>query len=105
MSEFYQYFANLGPLQLVGIAGFGFYIMAFGLVQLGRLDGNSTQYSVYNVLAASLVATSLIAEFNLASALIQASWICIGLVGISRRLFRKSLAPVYPAPPVARRDF
>ena len=83
------YFAKLGPYELVGVAGFVCYLAAFGSVQLGALDGNSTAYSLANVLAAMLVAISLISEFNLASALIQGSWIVIGLSGLALRA-RKS---------------
>ena len=85
MSEFLQYIANLGPYEMTGVAGFLCYITAFGSVQIGWLDGNSTTYSLGNVLAASLVAISLMQEFNLASALIQGSWIVIGLIGLGLR--------------------
>lgn len=79
-----EYLGTLGAFQLTGVFGFLVYIFAFGRVQFGWLDGNSATFSALNVLAASLVAISLIAEFNLASALIQASWIIMGLVGIFR---------------------
>lgn len=104
VSEVYQYFLSVGPLQLIGVAGFLVYIVAFGLVQIGRLDGNGAHYSFYNVLAASLVATSLIAEFNLASALIQCSWILIGLIGISRHVLTKRSKPSSSVAPLAARD-
>ena len=85
MTEFLKYISELGPYELIGVAGFFFYISPFCAVQLGWLDGNSTTYSLCNVIAASLVAISLIQEFNLASALIQGSWIVIGLVGLALR--------------------
>jgi len=85
MVEVSHYLHAIGPLQVIGMIGFLVYIFAFGCVQLGYLDGNSLSYSLYNVLAASLVAISLIAEFNLASAFIQGSWILIGLTGALRR--------------------
>lgn len=88
MTEFLAYFSTLGLLQWVGVAGFFCYIFAFGAVQCGRLDGNSTAYTLANILAASLVAISLIAEFNLASALIQISWILLGVLGLVLRIFR-----------------
>lgn len=80
-----EYLGTLGSFQLIGIVGFVVYVFAFGLIQFGWLDGNSATYSALNVLAASLVAISLFAEFNLSSALIQGSWIIIGLVGILKR--------------------
>lgn len=85
MAEVTGYLQDIGPLQVIGMMGFLVYIFAFGCVQLGCLDGNSLRYSLYNVLAASLVAISLFAEFNLSSAFIQGSWILIGLAGVLKR--------------------
>lgn len=93
MYEILGYWASLGPLQIVGVIGFLVYICAFGAVQFGQLDGNSATYSACNVLAASLVGLSLLAEFNLSSALIQISWVSIGLIGLARRLSRIAMAP------------
>ncbi|MEM6275893.1 MAG: hypothetical protein AAF714_03015 [Pseudomonadota bacterium] len=80
-----SYFFDLSAPQIIGVAGFVCYIGAFGAVQFGYLDGNSTAYSLGNILAASLVAVSLLEEFNLSSALIQGSWIVIGVVGLVLR--------------------
>lgn len=93
MYDLLGYFGSIGPLQIVGLAGFLVYISAFGAVQFGRLDGNGAAYSVCNVVAASLVGISLLAEFNLSSALIQLSWVSIGLIGIARRLPGLRIAP------------
>ena len=84
-----QYLSAIGPLQIVGVVGFLVYIFAFGGVQFGFLNGNGALYSLYNVIAASFVAISLIAEFNLSSALIQASWILIGLAGFAKRFVER----------------
>lgn len=86
----YTYIANLGALEIAGVVGFLFYIASFGAVQFGLLNGNSAAYSILNVIAASLVAVSLVAEFNLSSALIQTSWIAIGLVGLAMRALKSS---------------
>lgn len=83
---------DLSVFQLTGIAGFFFYIFAFGAVQFDWLNGNSTLYSICNIVAASLVAVSLIADFNLASALIQGSWILIGFTGLILRWRRAAVA-------------
>ena len=80
MNSHFDYLANLGPLELAGVCGFLIYLLVFSAVQFSVLNGNSAAYSFFNVLAASLVALSLLAEFNLSSALIQASWILIGLL-------------------------
>ena len=88
MIDFFEYLSRLGYHEIAGVLGFITYLGAFGSVQFGVLDGNSTAYSLANILAASLVAVSLAAEFNLASALIQGSWIVIGLAGLALRAWK-----------------
>ena len=73
---------------IAGLLGFLTYLGAFASVQFGLLDGNSTTYSLANIVAAALVAVSLAANFNLASALIQGSWIMIGLAGLGLRAWK-----------------
>lgn len=92
MFEILQYLSSIGPLQLIGLLGFLVYMSGFGWVQIGWMDGNGAKYSLCNVLAASLVAISLIAEFNLSSALIQGSWIFIGLFGLLKRQYHKGVS-------------
>lgn len=83
-----EYLINLNVAQGIGVLGFICYISLFSAVQLGRMDGNSTVYSLGNVIAASLVAISLLEEFNLSAALIQGSWIVIGLIGLMLRVHK-----------------
>jgi len=86
MTIYQSFLSDLGPYQRAGLAGFGLYIFCFSAVQFNWIDGNSATFSITNVVAASLVAISLIADFNLALALIQVSWIVIGLAGLTLRL-------------------
>ena len=85
MLDLFTYFTTLGSLEMIGVMGCAVYIGAFGSVQFEFIDGNSATYSIANVLAATLVDISLLAEFNLACALIQGSWIIIGLAGLALR--------------------
>jgi hypothetical protein len=89
-----QYVSVIGPLQIIGVVGFLVYVVAFACVQFGVLNGNGALYSLFNVIAASLVAVSLFAEFNLSSAMIQGSWILIGLVGLAKRFSERPSATV-----------
>jgi len=73
-------------LNTIGVIGFLTYITGFQLVQTGHMCGNGIPYALTNVMAASLVLVSLIAAFNLASFLIQVSFIAIGLYGVARKL-------------------
>ncbi len=88
MIDVFQYLSDLGPAQLIGVIGFLLYLLSFGSVQLGWLDGNSLAYSLANILAASLVAISLTVDFNLSAALIQGSWIILGVAGLALRVHR-----------------
>lgn len=90
MTLYQSFLSELGPYQLAGLGGFALYICSFSAVQFNWIDGNSCGYSITNIAAASLVAISLIADFNLASALIQGSWILIGMTGLALRLRRPS---------------
>lgn len=82
MDEILYYLAGIGFYETVGVAGFVCYIAAFGAVQFGVMDGNRVPFTLLNILAACLVGISLTAEFNLASALIQGSWVVIGMIGL-----------------------
>lgn len=84
-----DYLRTIGPLQLAGLMGFISYLLAFGAVQCGWLDGNGLGYTLGNMFAAALVGLSLLAEFNLSSALIQTSYLIIGVVGVLRWTFKK----------------
>ncbi|MEP6021448.1 MAG: hypothetical protein ABJ251_23490 [Paracoccaceae bacterium] len=70
----------------IGVVGFVVYIGSFSLVQAGHICGNGMAYALTNVVAASLVLLSLINAFNIASFLIQISFITIGLYGAGRKL-------------------
>jgi len=76
-------------LHCAGIAGFLCYIIGFAALQLGYIDGNGTAYTLWSLAGASLVLVSLLGAFNLASLLIQVSWIIIGLTGLIRRALNR----------------
>lgn len=75
--------------RLVGITGFVAYFLSYLLLQTGRITGEGIHYTVLNLLASSLVLISLMHEFNLASAMIQISWILISIMGLCRLAYTK----------------
>lgn len=85
MSTIVQFFTELTLFDACGLLGFAAYLGGFGALQFGLLDGNGKPFAWINVLAASFVLISLYDAFNLASVLIQVSWIIIGYIGIVRR--------------------
>lgn len=80
---------SLTLLQMCGLAGVTGYIGCFTSLQFQILRGDSCAYSLLNILSASLVLISLTEHFNLASAIIQVSWIVIGISGLVFRMVRK----------------
>ena len=69
---------------LAGYGGVAFYLGSYALLQLGVLKGNSYAYAALNLVAAALVLVSLMRSWNLASAIIQISWITLSVLGITR---------------------
>ncbi len=93
MSDFITFLqGHPDVLETLGVIGFLTYIAGFKLVQTGYICGNGIAYSATNVVAAVLVLLSLVTAFNLASFLIQVSYIGIGLYGIAIRTGRGRLA-------------
>lgn len=70
--------------QWAGYVGVAIYLGAYIGLQLGLIRGSGYRYALLNMSAALFVMISLSAEFNMASAIIQGSWIAISIVGITR---------------------
>lgn len=92
-------------LQIIGVIGFSLYITAFTLLQTGRICGNSVGYTCFVVTAASCVLISLITAFNLAAFLIQASYVCLGMFGLSRRFVIHRMRQSKSEPEPLRQSF
>ena len=66
--------------ELIGIAGFGLYVLTYGMLTFRIVAGHSAIYFALNLSAASCVLIGLSSSFNLASAMIQIFWISMSLV-------------------------
>ena len=73
---------------VIGVLGTLAYLASYFLLQMGLIRSDSYAYCLVNMEAACLVMISLLHNFNLASALIQISWIVISALGIFRLAFR-----------------
>lgn len=87
---------------LIGVTGFGLYVLNYSLLTLRKISADQTRYFVLNMLAASMVMVGLMSAFNLASALIQGFWIVISIVGIATRLRQHAARVQSPAVAHAR---
>lgn len=81
---------TLSPALLDGIGVFGFalYVLAYSMLTLRIMSGNSPRYFALNLCAASCVLIGLMVNFNLASALIQSFRVGMSLLGLSLHLLR-----------------
>lgn len=77
---------HLSALEIIGLFGFGAYVLAYALLTLSVVTDKGIPYFALNLVAAILVLVGLNHSFNLAAALIQIFWILISTVGIVLRL-------------------
>lgn len=79
-------FDALPPIfyEVCGFVGVAIYLGSYAALQTGFLRGHGYAYAAYNLLASSLVLNSLLASFNLWSAIIQVSFMLISIIGITR---------------------
>ncbi len=77
---------------VVGMAGVAAIVGAYGLLQAGRIAGDSLAYAAVNAAGASLVIVSLIFEFNLSAMIVETFWVAISLYGVVRALRRRAAA-------------
>lgn len=68
----------------IGIVGVLLIILAYFLLQRGRLSRDILSYSIMNGLGSSLILFSLYYEFNLPSAAIELCWLFISIYGATR---------------------
>lgn len=68
----------------VGLAGTLMVLVAFFLLQAGRLIGTSISYQLLNLLGACGVLISLLGTFNPAVFLLESIWVLISGYGIVR---------------------
>lgn len=70
----------------VGLAGTGLILLAYALIQTGRMRAENPAYSVINGAGAAMILFSLIFEFNLAAFVMEVFWLLISAFGLYRGL-------------------
>ena len=68
----------------IGLLGVAAILLAYALLQAGRVDAADPAYSAANALGAALVLASLWYDFNLSAAVIEGAWLAISLYGLVR---------------------
>jgi paired small multidrug resistance pump len=81
---------NLTWFDLAGFVGVLLIVIAYLLLQLGKLPSSAPAFSLLNAIGAFLVMFSLVFDFNLAAFLMEAFWFLISLFGFLRIVFSQS---------------
>ncbi len=83
---------NLMWYDWVGIAGTLAVLVAFFLLQAGKLSGTGIVYQLLNLFGSGGVLVSLLGKFNVSVFVLEAVWMAISAYGIVRTLRVKSRA-------------
>lgn len=70
----------------VGLLGTAMVLVAFALLQAGRLSGTGLAYQLLNLLGAVCLLLSLFGGFNVSVFALQLAWCVVSLYGIARSL-------------------
>ncbi|HTI95341.1 MAG TPA: hypothetical protein VL425_02385 [Rudaea sp.] len=73
----------------IGLLGVVLILLAYFLLQAGRVHGNALPYQLLNALGAVLVLVSLLYAFNLSAVLMELAWLLVSIYGIARNRRRK----------------
>jgi Na+(H+)/acetate symporter ActP len=79
----------------VGLAGVGFVLVSFFLLQAGKLAGDSVGYQLANLFGAIFILTSIFAseaEFTdvISATVMQVAWMAISLYGLWRGMKQRT---------------
>ena len=74
----------------IGIVGVSFVLITYFLLQFDKIDSKGFWYSFLNLFGAILIMYSLLYTWNLASAIIEISWIAISIYGVWKYFKKKS---------------
>jgi len=75
---------------IIGIIGVSLVIQAYLLIQAGKVTINSNIYLYSNFFGSLMILFSLFFHWNLASVVIEVTWLLISTYGIIRKLTQKA---------------
>ena len=68
----------------LGLLGVVLILLAYFLLQAGRMRGHALSYQLLNAVGALLVLVSLLYAFNLSAFLMEVAWLAVSIYGIAR---------------------
>lgn len=74
----------MSAADVVGLIGVAAYLLAYALLQLGKLKVEDGRYALLNGVGALAILYSLIFDFNLPSFITQSAWLLFTIIGYAR---------------------
>ena len=74
----------------IGLIGVAAYLLAYGLLQLGKLKVEDTAYALLNGTGSIAILYSLVFDFNLPSFITQTAWLIFTFVGYVRSHIKRA---------------
>lgn len=74
---------------LLGTLGVGIILVAYVLLQIGKLKSEHPAFSLMNALGAAMILVSLYFDFNFASFLMEFFWLVVSLFGVARYFYSR----------------
>ena len=68
----------------LGLLGVVLILLAYFLLQAGRMRGNALSYQLLNAFGALFVLVSLLYAFNLSAFMMELAWLAVSIYGIAR---------------------
>jgi hypothetical protein len=75
---------NFDLFDLAGFVGVLLIVIAYLLLQLGKIPSSSLSFSLLNAAGSLLIMLSLVFKFNVSAFLIEVFWFLISLIGLSK---------------------
>ena len=74
---------------ILGTLGVAIILVAYVMLQIGRLRSEHPAFSLMNAIGAAMILVSLWFQFNFASFLMEFFWLVVSLYGVGKYFWRK----------------
>ena len=83
---------DLAWYDFVGFGGTLAILVAFFLLQAGKLDGNGRTYQLLNLFGAAAILVTLLGSFNVSVFVLESAWVLVSAYGLWRGRGKSSAA-------------
>lgn len=77
---------------IIGMAGAGMILLAYLLLQMGKMTTEGLWYTVINLVGSLMILFSLFFDFNLPALFIEVVWITVSVVALVRLFLKRRRA-------------